>query len=342
MKNIKNLNIILRISLVIISLIFIFGFSLPLLPQPYNFLIYYFDEKNEPYIVEKLYRHKFYLYRKYTAGQPYKFKSYKYEILKFANFYIKQGLYNDAIELYNEYKDYYKDSKIINIKIGTAYLLSKNYKKAESYLNRVILEEKNEYFPTHVSNLGLVKLNLGKYKEAEYLFNKTSTLFEKDPMALYLGSDINNLYNLTLLYEKMGENEKRKEYLQKTLNRIKKFSSNFSIDSKINNIYSSKEVLLKFAKVQINLSDKLNLKEDNIKNIIYSINLYDDPKFVCCYYELSNLYKNLNENLKSQEQLNKAESYSNKILYFQAKNDILTTINLDNYCDSFNYGIYYE
>lgn len=221
-NKIKSIDIRLRLIGVFVFLALTFGILLPLPAQPYGFLIDYFNKNGQYYIVEKLYQHRLFLHYKLMWIYKDILNLKQGGVYQFANFYLSQGKYKDAIKLYLHYKNYYLEPKSKNKenlslpkfykKLSAAYLISGEPEKAELYTNKAISiyedikakyekkypNKKDDYWFEKINinkiNLGIALIEQNKLNEAKSLFFDILESVKKDDHGFYKNFYLKGIY----------------------------------------------------------------------------------------------------------------------------------------------------
>lgn len=118
--------------------------------------------------------------------------------------YGRALLWRDPTTLWLDALDKYPRSTRVLNNLGTSYIIKKNYSRAEPWFKSAINLNPNEFFPYH--NLGIISYHENRFEEAVNLFLSSSALNPRYPYSYYY---------LGLCHEKLGNEEKKKEYFKK-------------------------------------------------------------------------------------------------------------------------------
>ncbi len=218
-------------------------------------------------------------------------------------FFEKQ--YDESLKIFQKLLENEPDNYLIFSKIALIYQIKKNYNKAiEFYKQSLSINPDN---PSANNNLGNIYRALGEYDKAIECFKKDLNSYE-------------NLFNLGILFEKLGKNKQARQcfYNAIKLDHKKSFSIQTRMAFTMPVIYESKEEILKTRKKITDFITRHLNSNDIIENPIRDIGT---TTFYLGYHGLCNkdinseiykFYKNhLNKNFFSEYK--KQNKKNNKI-----------------------------
>ena len=207
-------------------------------------------------------------------------------------FFEKQ--YDESLKIFQKLLENEPDNYLIFSKIALIYQIKKNYNKAiEFYKQSLSINPDN---PSANNNLGNIYRALGEYDKAIECFKKDLNSYE-------------NLFNLGILFEKLGKNKQARQcfYNAIKLDHKKSFSIQTRMAFTMPVIYESKEEILKTRKKITDFITRHLNSNDIIENPIRDIG---PTTFYLGYHGLCNkdinseiykFYKNhLNKNFFSE------------------------------------------
>lgn len=313
----------------------------------------YFEEKGNYQLTERLLKQNLYLQNKVMNNNS--------DLLILAiddmiDFYNKQRLYDKSEKIYEKYlplkiqysnktTSVFFDNSELNLAkvysdLGTLKLKLGKYNEAEDYYKKALnIRKKNVgksslYIDNklcsldvglwkELNNLGFLKIQEKKYKEAKIYFDEALKASQSKknfaPWQIH--------YNLSILYRRLGDYSLAEKYAEELLINSPPLSENWKISYCPKNKLKFIEFTSKFDGLFKKNLAEIYIKEKRYKNAEYLIkvavrideDLYNEkaPEILCDHYKLFDIYEKMNTKDSTklkQEEYKQIESLKQNIL----------------------------